>query len=513
MQSPREALEFLENSLRSLDADTLASMAESLAQQAHEAAALHPDRPEFSRLEERFLDIAVRHAESGREFARQARLLSEIAAMPGNEPLSPARHLESARAWVKAGRIDHAREQLRRAEESAAALNDTQTRVQADVEKAILQLNAEEDVVEGVSRTKPVGDEARRLGCNRAYLDLATAECRALIWAGHLTRAEARVMDALEHAPADSEPRRALLAMRARVWSKQGQPEAALGLAKSAVDDDDPAGEPLEALGQVYADYGLHTRARVEWDRATDVYHRQADRFGKARVSYLQAKLRVLEARWGEAEGPLSMAESEFRTLGHTTCLTHAKLLRAEMLFGLGEREKADQQLSQLLNSRAVQSSLALSCSAYEIAGDILRWSRRFELALFEYRRSRDAGASAGMPREQARGALNCAHMHLALNEPALSETQAMLALGLVKRSFGEGLIEFVEAKLALARVHLKRGNVADARKWTVEALEAGDELDLLEDTHTLRTRTLISDLKAMEARVASAEKKHGKDA
>ena len=46
-----------------------------------------------------------------------------------------------------------------------------------------------------------------------------------------------------------------------------------------------------------------------------------------------------------------------------------------------------------------------------------------------------------------------------------------------------------------------------------VEALEAGDELDLLEDTHTLRTRTLISDLKAMEARVASAEKKHGKDA
>ena len=75
MQSPREALEFLENSLRSLDADTLASMAESLAQQAHEAAALHPDRPEFSRLEERFLDIAVRHAESGREFARQARLL------------------------------------------------------------------------------------------------------------------------------------------------------------------------------------------------------------------------------------------------------------------------------------------------------------------------------------------------------------------------------------------------------------------------------------------------------
>ena len=88
-----------------------------------------------------------------------------------------------------------------------------------------------------------------------------------------------------------------------------------------------------------------------------------------------------------------------------------------------------------------------------------------------------------------------------------------MLALGLVKRSFGEGLIEFVEAKLALARVHLKRGNVADARKWTVEALEAGDELDLLEDTHTLRTRTLISDLKAMEARVASAEKKHGKDA
>jgi tetratricopeptide (TPR) repeat protein len=507
MKSPRETLEFLERSLRSLDADTLASVAESLAQQAHEAGTHHRDMPAFLRLEERFLDIAIRHAEAGREFARQARLLSDIAEMSDNEPLSPARRLESARAWVKAGKIAEARRQLQLAVESAVTLSDMQTLLQVRVEEAIFQLNAEEDVVEAVSRTRPIGEEALQQGCGRAYLALALAECRALVWAGHLKQAEARVMETLQHAPEDSEARHVLMATRAKVWSKQGQPEAALGLAKSAVGDKETEGEPLEALGQVYADYGLHSLARATLTRAVDVYHEQADRFGKARVSFLQAKLRILEARWAEAEAPLSMAETEFRTLGHTVCLTHSGLLRAEMLFGQGKRDEAEKQLSKLLDSRAVQSSLDLSCAAYEIAGDIRRWNKRYELALLEYRRSRDAAAAAGMPREHARGALNCSHMHLALNELALAETQATLALGLVRRSFGEGLIEYVESKLALARVALERGNVDDARKWTVEALEAGEDLDLLEDAHNLRTQTLIHDLKRMENLVADAAK------
>ena len=81
-----------------------------------------------------------------------------------------------------------------------------------------------------------------------------------------------------------------------------------------------------------------------------------------------------------------------------------------------------------------------------------------------------------------------------------------MLARALVRRSFGEGLIEFVEANLALARVRLKRGDLANARKWTIDALEAGEDLDLLENSHALRTTTLIHDMRRMEDLVAAAE-------
>ena len=506
MQSSHELLEFLEHSLKNLDAGARASMAESLAEQARAGREKHPDKPDFVRLEAQFLDVAILEAEKAHDFARQAQLLSDVAELPGNESQAPARRLESGRAWVKAGRMLAAGKQLRLAAESAAAIQDTPTRVQAEVEEAILQLNAEEDVPKAVARTISVGERALACGAVRAYLDLARAECRALLWAGHLKEATLRVKSAIEHAPEGSEAHRYLLATRAVVWGKQGQPADALELAGFAIAAHEPEGELLEALGQVYADCGQHSKARELWDQAVDFYHERADRFGKARISFLQARLRVLEARWADVEAPLSMAEAEFRTLGHAVCLAQSELLRAEMLLGRGKRSEAEQQLSRLLGSRAVQSSLALSCNAHEIAGDLLRWAKLYKPALAEYARARDAAAAAGLRREHARGALNCAHMHFSLNEMALAETQAMLARALVRRSFGEGLIEFVEANLALARARLKRGDVANARKWTIDALEAGEDLDLLDNSHALRTTTLIHDMRRMEDLVAATE-------
>ncbi|MCB9895907.1 MAG: hypothetical protein H6839_15780 [Planctomycetes bacterium] len=507
MQSPQETLTFLEQSLRSLDAETLASMAESLAGQARAAREEHPDADNFARLEAQFLRHAIRHAEATHDFARQAQLLSDLAALPV-ESNAPAHRLESGRAWVKAGRIDAAHEQLRIAAESA---EDTPTRVQAEVEEAILRLNADEDVPRAVDRARPVGERALRNGCTRGYLDLALAECRALVWAGLLKEGELRVMAALEHAPGDSTSRRCLLAVQAMIWGKQGQTSAALELAKSAISGDHPEPELLEALGEVYADSGRHARARELWDRAVDIYHANSDRFGKARVSFLQAGLRLLEARWNDVEAPLAMAEAEFRTLGYAVCLAHAGLLRAEMLFGQRKHAAAEQEVARLRRSRAVQASPALLCIAHEITGDLMRFTKRYGTALEQYSRARDIAAAGGMRREHARGALNCAHMHLALEDLALSETQATLALGLVRRSFGEGLIEFVEANLALARVKLKRGDVAGARRWTISALEAGEDLELLEQAHALRTETLIHDLKRMEDRVIAAENRAAK--
>ena len=503
-QTSEETLRFLKQALRDLDTEALGDVAESMAEVAHTAAQKHPDVPEFVQLETEFLTRAAANADDDRDFAQQAELLARLAELHTGRGAG-ALFLQSAYAWIKAGKPAAAQTQLTSAIERAD--DDLPTRLQAEAEQAVLRLKAGEDPEGALKQMAALAISAREAKCVPALARLILVESKALLWIGQLHDADQTISNGITELAkqADAATLRAMQATQAQVWVRLGRFDDALKQAQAGVLDDQPEAVPLEALGCVYAECGMYAKARKTWDLAIDAFHEDSDRMGKARVYYYMARLLVSEGKWLEADAPLSMAEAEFRSLGHAFWLAHTGMVRTEVLMGRNMLDLAEQVLSRTRKSPVVKASLFLSGAAFEMYGDTYRWTKRYREALEQYALSRDAGKQAGAKREYARGALNCAHMHLLLEEYALAETQSALAVGLLRGSPGPGLIDSVEAKIVQARVQLKRKKVEPARQCAVEALEAAEELNLMQDPQAARTQALFSDLRKLEQAIASA--------
>ena len=508
MQTPASELQnLLQGSLDSKSPEELAPLAELLAQQAHEARLANPDNPKFLQLEIRYLELAVQYAQSLKNAAQEAALLETLAELITDGEQAAQLRLKAAAAFTNAGQPEAAKRIYRQVDDA----NDLQAKLAAGIGAAAIKVDHEQDPEHSLAIVEALIDQAEDAGLKALHMRLALVRTRFFLQMGRPDAGadSIRVADELGDECPDSEYRMLVKAVAAHIWSMQGKYQQALNAVTellTSTNDDKYWLEINEHAGCVYAHCGLHKKARAIFESTMERYHESRDRFGKARLELYLARLLIDEGRYEQARVPLSLAESEFKALGREHWLGYTMLGNVEILMGLGSMNEAERELRKARTSPAVQTSRLHTCSAHEMAGDMLRHGYCYPEALREYTLAREVARDAGLTREASRAALNCAHMHYLLGRPAPAETQAVLSIALLGRDWDYALIEYVEAKAALARIYLKRGNVGGARKSVVEALETADELELLEEYDALRVQVLIRDLRRLENLVDAAE-------
>lgn len=508
MQSPTQELQsLLKASLETRSPEELAPLAEMLAQQAREARLAHPGAREFLQLEIRYLELAVEYARALKNPAHEATLLETLAELVPDKTRAHELRLNAAGAYTRAGQPDAAT----RIYHEVANADDLRAKLNAGIGSAAIKVDHEQDPERSLAIVEGLIDQAAAAGLKALHMRLALVRTRFFIQMGRPDAAEdsIHVADKLGDECPDSEYRLLVKAVAAHVWSRQAKFQRAINATDELLQTaqgDKYWTEIQEHAGCVFAQCGLISRARPIFETVLERYHEAGDRFGKARVELYLARLLIDEARWEQARVPLSLAESEFNALGREHWLGYTLLGNVEILMGLGSMEQAERELRKARTSPAVKTSRLHTACAHEMAGDMLRHGFWYREALREYTMAREVARDAGLMREAARNALNCAHIHFLLGRLATAQTQAVLSIALLGRDWDYALVEYIEAKAALTRIHLKRGNNKDARTALLEALEAADGLDLLEEHNALRAQVLVNDLKLLENQVAAAE-------
>lgn len=512
MQTPTSELQnLLQGSLDSKSPEELAPLAELLAQQAREARLENPQVGEFVQLEVRYLELAIGYARTLRNAGQEARLIESLAELTSDAAKANELRLKAAGAYAAAGQPDNANRIYKQVGE-ATGNADLSAQLAAGIGSATIRIDHEQDPDESLAIVETLIDQAETAGLTALHLRLALVRTRIFIQMGRPDAAahSIGIADKLGDSCPESEYRMLVKAVAAHVWSKQAKFQPALDAIQDVLADaagDKYWGEINEHAACVYLHCGLHSRARAALEKTVDLYHESGDRFGKARVNLHLGRLLVDEARWEDARAPLALAESEFKALGREHWLGYTQLASVEILMGLGQISEAERRLREIQDSPAIKSSRQHTSTMHEMRGDLLRWSHLHPEALRQYSLARDVARDAGLMREAARGALNCAHMHYLLGRLAPAQTQALLSIGLLGRDWDYAVIEYIESKAALTRIHLKRGHMPEARKTLVDALECADELDLLEAHNALRAQVLIRDLRQLENLVAAAER------
>lgn len=509
VRTPTSELQnLLQSSLETRSPEELAPLAEMMAQQAREARLANPGSRELLQLEVRYLELAVEYARSLKNSAHEAALLENLAELVPGKTRAHELRLNAAAAYTRAGQPDAAT----RIYHEVASADDLRAKLNAGIGSAAIKVDHEQDPERSLAIVEGLIDQASAAGLKALHLRLALVRTRFFIQMGRPDAAEDSILlaDRLGEDCPDSEYRLLVKAVAAHVWSKQARFKRAINAAAELLQtaQDDPHWTEIqEHAGCVFANCGLHSRARKVFEAITDAYHAAGDRFGKARVELYIARLLIDEGRYEQAGVPLSLAESEFKALGREHWLGFTLLGNVEILMGLGRMTDAERELRKARLSPAVMTSRLHTACAHEMAGDMLRHGFWYREALREYTLARDVARDAGLMREAARNALNCSHIHYLLGRPAPAETQAVLSIALLGHDWEYALVEYIEAHAALTRIYLKRGRSGKARAALVEALEAADNLDLLEEHSALRAQVLITDLKRLEQQVAAAEK------
>ncbi|MBZ0136167.1 MAG: hypothetical protein K8I27_07335 [Planctomycetes bacterium] len=508
MQTPTSEIQsLLQGSLDSKNPEELAPLAELLAQQAREARLAHPAASVFLGLEIRFLELAANYARSLKNAGREAALIETLAALVPDHQRATAYLLRAAACYATAGRPEDADRIYRQVTD---ADSDLGAKLTAGIGSAAIRIDHEQNPEQSLAIVEGLIDQARTAGLKALHLRLALVRTRFFIQMGRPDAAadSIRIADELGDECPDSEYRLLVKAVAAHVWSRQGKFREALravdGVLKAGADDTHWT-EIQEHAGCVFANCGLHSKAREIFETTMHRYHEAGDRFGKARLELYLARLLIDEGRWREARVPLSLAASEFKALGREHWLGFTAPANVEILMGKGDWDGAERELRTARNLLSVKTSRLHTYAVHEMAGDLHRHAGRHADALREYNQSREVARDAGLMREAARGALNCAHVHFALGRLATAETQAVLSISLLGEDWRFRLVEYVEAKAALARIHLKRGHFIDARQATLDALEAADELNLLDQENAPRAEVLINDLRRLEDLVGPA--------
>jgi len=468
----------------------------------------HPPDEKSRALELKCLALAAADARERCDYLGEAGHYDRMAVLREGSPDSAAELLAAGHAYRCAGSLSAAIERMDHAAAAAAELGEISLHWQARAASADLiaeHLGRPEQALAVVGEAiVGLKDQPKTELHARALLTRTR-----LLWSlRRLDEAERSATEVIELGKGDLSDEGVLLCgmIRVRVDFARRLAGDAISGAKqlaAAGRDSSVVGELLEHLGSLFLECGDHGLARVTYDQAIEAFDRIDDRLGRARVELGIARLFVEEGRWQAAEAPLALAEGEFDRCESLYWATYASLIRVEVLLGHGSVLEAEKLLASCRASAPVPCSLHFVARYHEMAGDVDRKAKRHDAALIHYIRGRDVARQAGLTRDYARAALNCAHMYLATGQPALAETQATLAGALAKPQEDVLCVEYVEAKLARARVQQTRRMHDSARALVLEALEAADHLLLLDQVDSTRVEVILRDLRRMESLVS----------